>query len=115
MSADAGTCCIPQAAAQELRRDALEGTRAGRRATDYMRTTPTDARARSARFVVLGTDGFGRSDYAVKLRKFFEVDRITCDRRAEGARRRWRIEAEWSAQAIAKYGIDTERPAPWTV
>jgi pyruvate dehydrogenase E1 component len=27
------------------------------------------------RFVVLGTDGFGRSDTRVALRKFFEVDR----------------------------------------
>ena len=29
----------------------------------------------AARYVVLGTDGFGRSDYRVKLRRFFEVDR----------------------------------------
>ena len=27
------------------------------------------------RYVMLGTDGFGRSDYRVKLRKFFEVNR----------------------------------------
>ena len=27
------------------------------------------------RYAVLGTDGFGRSDYRVKLRQFFEVDR----------------------------------------
>ena len=27
------------------------------------------------RYVVLGTDGFGRSDYRVKLRQFFEVNR----------------------------------------
>ena len=27
------------------------------------------------RYAVLGTDGFGRSDYRVKLRSFFEVDR----------------------------------------
>ena len=31
--------------------------------------------AAGRRYVVLGTDGFGRSDYRVKLRRFFEVDR----------------------------------------
>ena len=27
------------------------------------------------RYTVLGTDGFGRSDYREQLRRFFEVDR----------------------------------------
>ena len=30
---------------------------------------------RRRRYVVLGTDGFGRSDTREKLRRFFEVDR----------------------------------------
>jgi pyruvate dehydrogenase E1 component len=66
--------------------------------------------------VVLGTDGFGRSDYRVKLRKFFEVDRHYVAVAAlkaladDGA-----IKPQVVADAIAKYGLDTERAAPWTV
>ena len=38
--------------------------------------SPTDPAVRAGRpYRVLGTDGFGRSDYRVKLRRFFEVDR----------------------------------------
>ena len=33
------------------------------------------ARSCGRRYVVLGTDGFGRSDTREKLRRFFEVDR----------------------------------------
>ena len=45
-------------------------------ATDYMRTYADQIRACvPGRYVVLGTDGYGRSDYRVKLRSFFEVDR----------------------------------------
>ena len=50
-------------------------------ATDYMRNYADQVReyvqAAGRRYVVLGTDGFGRSDYRVKLRRFFEVDRCT--------------------------------------
>ena len=34
-----------------------------------------DPAVRAGRYRVLGTDGFGRSDYRRKLRAFFEVDR----------------------------------------
>ena len=45
-------------------------------ATDYMRNYADQVRSHiPRRYVVLGTDGFGRSDYRVKLRKFFEVNR----------------------------------------
>ena len=45
-------------------------------ATDYMRTVPDQIRQWvSGRYVVLGTDGFGRSDSRAALRRFFEVDR----------------------------------------
>jgi pyruvate dehydrogenase E1 component len=62
---------------------------------------------------VLGTDGFGRSDYRRKLRRFFEVDRYFVALAAlqslaqEGA-----VPAETVAKAIAKYGIDPEKPDP---
>jgi pyruvate dehydrogenase E1 component len=65
---------------------------------------------------VLGTDGFGRSDYRVKLRKFFEVDRHYVALAAlkaladDGA-----IKPAIVAEAIAKYRIDAGRAAPWTV
>ncbi|MDZ4355579.1 MAG: pyruvate dehydrogenase (acetyl-transferring), homodimeric type [Variovorax sp.] len=88
--------------------------------TDYMRSYADQVReyvqAAGRRFVVLGTDGFGRSDYRVKLRKFFEVDRHYVAVAAlkaladEGA-----IKPQVVAEAIAKYGLDTERAAPWTV
>jgi pyruvate dehydrogenase E1 component len=62
---------------------------------------------------VLGTDGFGRSDYRRKLRRFFEVDRYFVALAAlqalaqEGA-----VPAETVAKAIAKYGIDPDKPNP---
>lgn len=68
------------------------------------------------RYVCLGTDGFGRSDYRAALRQFFEVNRHYVALAAlraladEGTIPTSKVEA-----AIAKYGIDTERPAPWKV
>ena len=45
-------------------------------ATDYVRAFAEQIRAFvPRRYVVLGTDGFGRSDTREKLRRFFEVDR----------------------------------------
>jgi len=45
-------------------------------ATDYMRSYPDQVRAYiQQRYIVLGTDGFGRSDTREQLRDFFEVDR----------------------------------------
>ena len=88
--------------------------------TDYMRNYADQVResvqAAGRRYVVLGTDGFGRSDYRVKLRRFFEVDRYYVAVAAlkaladEGT-----IKPAVVAKAIAKYGLDTERAAPWTV
>jgi pyruvate dehydrogenase E1 component len=88
--------------------------------TDYMRNYADQIResvqAAGRRYVVLGTDGFGRSDYRVKLRKFFEVDRHYVAIAAlkaladDGA-----VKPATVADAIAKYQIDTGRAAPWTV
>ena len=45
-------------------------------ATDYMRPFADQIRPYvPGRYTVLGTDGFGRSDYRKQLREFFEVDR----------------------------------------
>jgi pyruvate dehydrogenase E1 component len=85
-------------------------------ATDYMRNYPDQIRGHvPRRYVTLGTDGFGRSDYRVKLRRFFEVDRYYVTVAAlkaladEGT-----VKAEVVAKAIAKYGLDGDRPDPWT-
>lgn len=45
-------------------------------ATDYIRNYADQIREYvPSRYVVLGTDGFGRSDSRANLREFFEVDR----------------------------------------
>ncbi len=65
---------------------------------------------------MLGTDGFGRSDYRRALRRFFEVDRHYVAVAAlkaladEGA-----IDAERVQEAIERYEIDAEAPMPTTV
>ncbi len=86
-------------------------------ATDYMRAFADQIRACVARrYVVLGTDGFGRSDTREKLRRFFEVDRYYVTVAAlkaladEGT-----LPASKAAEAMKKYGIDPAKPAPWTV
>jgi pyruvate dehydrogenase E1 component len=87
-------------------------------ATDYMRIFADQIRPYilNKNYVVLGTDGFGRSDTREKLRDFFEVDR------------RYVVIAALSAlvddgvipkgtvgEAIKKYGINPDKPEPTTV
>ena len=86
-------------------------------ATDYMRIYAEGIRPYLKKtYKVLGTDGFGRSDSRENLRRFFEVSRyyVTVAALAalaeDGA-----IERKIVAEAIARYGIDTERPNPTTV
>jgi len=86
-------------------------------ATDYVRAFAEQIRAYvPRRYVVLGTDGFGRSDTREKLRGFFEVDRSYVTVAAlkaladEGA-----LDAAIVAKAVAKYALDPAKPAPWTV
>jgi len=85
--------------------------------TDYMRTFADQIREFvPRRYKVLGTDGFGRSDSRDNLRRFFEVNRhyvvVTALRALaeEGD-----VPAAKVAEALKKYGIDPEKPAPWTV
>jgi pyruvate dehydrogenase E1 component len=86
-------------------------------ATDYVRAYAEQVRAFvPRRYVVLGTDGFGRSDTRERLRSFFEVDRFHVAVAAlkaladDGALPPARV-----AEAMRKYGIDGTRPPPWTV
>jgi pyruvate dehydrogenase E1 component len=88
------------------------GTRTGPvvAATDYIRTLPDLIRPWvQAPYTVLGTDGFGRSDYRRALRRFFEVDRHHVAVAALRALGR----DDDAATAIEKYGIDPDVEAPW--
>ena len=86
-------------------------------ATDYMRNYANQIRALIPQpYLVLGTDGFGRSDTRVKLRQFFEVNRnyvvlATLKALAEEGT----VPVAKVAEAIKKYGIDSEKPYPTTV
>jgi pyruvate dehydrogenase E1 component len=85
-------------------------------ATDYMRIVADQIRPWiPGQYVVLGTDGFGRSDSRRALREFFEVDRnhvVLAALRAlqdEGT-----VDADVVAEAMDKLGIDPDKPNPVT-
>jgi pyruvate dehydrogenase E1 component len=84
-------------------------------ATDYVRAYPQlIAPYVRARFVALGTDGFGRSDTRAALRRFFEVDRhhvvvAALDALALDDR----VAAGLAADAVVRYGLDRDAPPPW--
>src|SRR3954463_12387730 len=86
-------------------------------ATDYMRLFADQIRPYvPGRYKVLGTDGFGRSDYRKKLRYFFEVDRHWVAVAAlKALAEDGKIEASVVADAIRKYGLDPNKPDPWRV
>jgi pyruvate dehydrogenase E1 component len=80
-------------------------------ATDYIRAFADQIREWvPGAYRVLGTDGFGRSDYRRALRRFFEVDRHYV---VVAALRE--IDAKLAAEAIERYEIDPEAPMPTTV
>jgi pyruvate dehydrogenase E1 component len=86
-------------------------------ATDYMRTVPDQIRQWTpARYVTLGTDGYGRSDSRAALRRFFEVDRkhiVVAALKAladEG-----QVDAASVSRAIKTLGVDPDKPVPWKV
>jgi pyruvate dehydrogenase E1 component len=65
---------------------------------------------------VLGTDGFGRSDFRKQLRKFFEVDRYHVVVAAlKALADDGKVPAAVVTQALAKYGIDPSKPYPPSV
>ena len=85
--------------------------------TDYMRLFAEQIRPLvRGRYVVLGTDGFGRSDTREKLRHFFEVNcYYTTVAALKALADDGTIPAAKAAEAIKKYGLDPDKPAPWTV
>ena len=85
--------------------------------TDYIRTFADQIRQWvPGSYRVLGTDGFGRSDFRQALRQFFEVDRhyvaVAALKELSDA---GTIEPERVREAIERYGIDAEAPMPTTV
>ncbi|HEX8741220.1 MAG TPA: pyruvate dehydrogenase (acetyl-transferring), homodimeric type, partial [Casimicrobiaceae bacterium] len=85
--------------------------------TDYVRAFAEQIRPYlGRRYVTLGTDGFGRSDWRARLRQYFEVNRYYVTVAAlkaladDGAVAPARV-----TEAIRKYSLDTERADPWTV
>jgi pyruvate dehydrogenase E1 component len=83
-------------------------------ATDYMKNFAEQIRpCVPGRFTVLGTDGYGRSDSRVNLRRFFEVDAnhiaaaAMVDLWREGA-----VDDKTLQQALDKYEIDGGKPNP---
>jgi len=85
-------------------------------ATDYMKNFGEQIRAfvpDGHRYTVLGTDGFGRSDSRVNLRRFFEVDAnhiaatAAVDLYRDGAITKKELEA-----ALKTYDIDGAKPNP---
>ena len=86
-------------------------------ATDYMKSQADQIRGFvPGRYVVLGTDGYGRSDRRERLRHFFEVNRYFVAIAAlkaladDGV-----LPPATVRKAIEKYGIDPDKPNPATV
>ena len=84
--------------------------------TDYMKLYADQIRQfmpKGRDYRVLGTDGFGRSDFRSKLREHFEVDRhfvVIAALKAladEGT-----VPVAKVAEAIKKYGIDPNKANP---
>ena len=84
--------------------------------TDYMKAYAEQIRPfipKGRTFKVLGTDGFGRSDFRSKLREHFEINRhyiVLATLKAlseEGS-----VPAAKVAEAITKYGIQADKINP---
>tara|TARA_B100000959_G_scaffold131265_1_gene137590 strand:- start:9118 stop:11778 length:2661 start_codon:yes stop_codon:yes gene_type:complete len=86
-------------------------------ATDYMKIFADQIREFIPnKYIVLGTDGFGRSDTRSQLRKFFEVNRyyiVVASLKAlaeEG-----KLSTDKISEAIKKYNIDQNKPEPTSI
>jgi pyruvate dehydrogenase E1 component len=85
--------------------------------TDYMKDYAERIRPYVPRgYRVLGTDGFGRSDYRVQLRSFFEVNRYYVAVAAINALAdKGVLPPAAISEAIARYNINADKPNPVTV
>lgn len=84
--------------------------------TDYMKAYAEQIRPfmpKGRTYKVLGTDGFGRSDFRSRLREHFEVNRHYIVVAAlKGLAEEGTIPAAKVAEAIAKYGIKADKLNP---
>ncbi|MBX9936084.1 MAG: pyruvate dehydrogenase (acetyl-transferring), homodimeric type [Burkholderiaceae bacterium] len=84
--------------------------------TDYIKAYAEQIRAfipQGRSYKVLGTDGFGRSDFRSKLREHFEINRHYIVVAALTAlAEQGEVPRERVAQAIAKYGINADKVNP---
>jgi pyruvate dehydrogenase E1 component len=85
--------------------------------TDYIRTFADQIRQWvPGRYTVLGTDGFGRSDFRSALRRFFEVDRHYVTLAAlKALADEGKLEREKVQEAIERFEIDPQAPIPTSV
>ena len=104
---------------EPLRRSYVEECLSGRpgpviAATNYVRSFADQIRPFvPRRYRVLGTDGYGRSDYRRNLRRFFEVDRhYVAVAALKSLAEEGTIASATVADAISRYGIDAGRPDP---
>ena len=84
--------------------------------TDFMRMVPDQiGRWVPGDYVILGTDGFGRSDTRKALRRFFETDSSHVTYAVLSAlARQGKVDVETVRAAADRFGIDGESRAPWT-
>ena len=84
--------------------------------TDYMKAFAAQIRPyipEGRSYKVLGTDGFGRSDFRSKLREHFEINRHYIVVAAlSSLAEEGKLPLEKVAEAIRKYGIQTEKVNP---
>jgi pyruvate dehydrogenase E1 component len=85
-------------------------------ATDYIRTFAEQIRPFvGRRYTALGTDGFGRSDFRRRLRRFFEVDRHFVTLAAlQALADEGTTPVKTVRKALEKYEIDPNKPNPIT-
>jgi pyruvate dehydrogenase E1 component len=83
-------------------------------ATDYVHTFAGQLHPFiGRRYVALGTDGYGRSDFRRKLREFFEVDRrFVAVAALQALADEGTIPRATVRKALEKYEIDPEKPNP---
>ncbi len=82
--------------------------------SDYIRAYPEQIRRLiPQRLIVLGTDGYGRSDSRAALRDFFEIDRFWITLAAlKGLVEEGKMDGSVIKSAIGKYGINVDKPNP---
>jgi pyruvate dehydrogenase E1 component len=86
-------------------------------ASDYIRSFAERIREYvPGKYITLGTDGFGRSDYRAALREFFEVNRHYIALSAlKGLADIGQIKVDLVEKALVKYGINPNKANPWEV